>query len=195
MGNTTKCKSSSCGQEVKSSSSLLNCQNPSCPVKSPDICSEYCGKNSQVDKNKIYCPTCISNENKLAANNQNAPGGGFSKKSIPVLPVAAPDDGAGFKKVVSHGVAIKKPTVTATTLPQARPKPARKAQATCFEKKGMENVGKVEDERNEPLTLFNMIEELMPPFTDLVPIDDRNGELENITTTSESLPYGGVGWE
>lgn len=59
----------------------------------------------------------------------------------------------------------------------------------------MENVGKVEDERNEPLTLFNMIEESMPPFTDLVPIDDRNGELENITTTSDSLPYDGVGWE
>lgn len=59
----------------------------------------------------------------------------------------------------------------------------------------MENVGKVEDERNEDLTLFNVIEESMPPFTDLVPKDDRDGELENITTTSEPLPYDGVGWE
>ena len=86
MGNTVKCKSTSCGLEVKGASSLLNCQNPSCPVKSPDICSEHCGKKSQVDKNKIYCPRCISDEDKNSAanaNNQNI-GGGFTKKSIPV---------------------------------------------------------------------------------------------------------------
>lgn len=58
----------------------------------------------------------------------------------------------------------------------------------------MDKVGKIEDERNEPMTDFNRIEEIMPPFIDLVPIDDQDGERENIQTGSEDAPYKGVIW-
>lgn len=35
----------------------------------------------------------------------------------------------------------------------------------------------------------------MPPFFDIVPIDDKGGELENISTSPEEYPYEGIKWD
>ena len=63
-----------------------------------------------------------------------------------------------------------------TSLPQEKPKAERKPNATCFDnqqdkmKEG--KVGKVEDEREEPMTDFGRVTQMMEPFFDLEPIDD-----------------------
>ena len=65
----------------------------------------------------------------------------------------------------------------------------------------MENVGVIKnedgeevEERNEPLTEFNMLE-YWNPFINLIPIDESNEEMEKITTTAEESAYNGIKWE
>ena len=55
----------------------------------------------------------------------------------------------------------------------------------------MKKCGVIKDERNEPMTDFNHVTQIMEPLYDLMPKDEDG---ESIQTGTEEAPYNGSTW-